>query len=78
MAVVDVLRNELIGKLLTISNKEYLGALNKIVEKAETNVVKFTAEQRLMIEMSEDDLKHGRTISNEELNKQDLAWLKEM
>ena len=80
MTAVDTLRNEIIGKLLTISDKSYLSAINRIVETNNntTENVKLSDEQLLMLQMSDDDIRHGRTINQEELNKQDLKWLKSL
>lgn len=78
MATVDTLRNDLIDKLLTISNKEYLFALNQLVEKSAVNndTVTLTEEQTLMLKMSDKDIQEGRLISQEQLDKKDLEWLK--
>ncbi len=78
MATVDTLRNDLIDKLLTISNKEYLLALNKLVEQSsvDSETVKLTDEQILMLQLSDKDIKNGKLISQEELDKSDLEWLK--
>ena len=80
MTSADALRNEIIGKLLTISDKSYLSAINKIVEtRSDRNdLVKLTEEQKLMLDMSNDDIKNGRTVNQVELNKADLLWLKEL
>jgi hypothetical protein len=80
MTSADTLRNEIIGKLLTISDKSYLSAINKIVETSSdrNSVVKLTEEQKLMLELSNDDIKNGRTVNQKELNKADLIWLKEL
>ncbi len=40
--------------------------------------IELTAEQKLMLEMSEDDIKNGRLISQEAMNKRNLEWLNEM
>lgn len=80
MTSVDILRNEIIGKLLTISDKSYLSAINRIVDtKSETEEpVKLSEEQKLMLELSEEDIKNGRTVKESVLNKQDLKWLREL
>ena len=79
MVAIDTLRNHLIDKLLNISNKEYLVALNHLVEKSNINneVVNFTEEQILMLQLCDKDILMDRTISQEQLNKVDLKWLKE-
>lgn len=78
MAQVDVIRNGIIDKLLTISDKEYLMALQRLVENTmvQEAKIKFTKEQKLMLEMSEADILNGRTISQNDLDKNDLEWLK--
>lgn len=78
MATVDTLRNKLIDKLLTISNKEYLLALDRIVETSTINTapVKLTDEQILMLQLSDDDIKTGKIISQEDLDQNDLEWLR--
>ncbi len=80
MTSADTLRNEIIGKLLTISDKSYLSAINRIVEtRSDRNeIVKLTEEQKLMLDMSNEDIKNGRTVKQADLNKADLLWLKEL
>ena len=80
MAAVDNVRNDIIAKLLTISNKTYLDNIYDLINKSavETDVVHLTDEQILMLKLSEDDIKHGRVISQEALDEKDLMWLKEL
>lgn len=80
MAAVDHLRNNIIDKLLTITNKDYLAALYKLVEKSsvDNDKVKLTKEQILMLKLSDADIKSGRLLSQEEVDKSDLKWLKEL
>lgn len=79
MTAVDTLRNQIIGKLLTISDKSYLSAINTIVkEQSVTDIVELSEEQKIMLQMSEDDIENGRFILESELNKKDLKWLQEM
>lgn len=40
--------------------------------------MKLTSEQKIMLEMSEDDIKNGRLISQEEMDKRNLEWLNEL
>lgn len=78
MAQVDVIRNGIIDKLLVISDKDYLMALLRLVDNSavQEDKIKLTKEQKLMIEMSEADIKNARTISQSDLDKNDLEWLK--
>jgi hypothetical protein len=78
MITIDNLRNNIIDKLLTISNQEYLEAIYKIVENSSTdqNVVQLTDEQILMLQLSDEDIENGRLINQTEVDQQDLKWLK--
>jgi hypothetical protein len=80
MATIDTLRNKIINKLLTITNKDYLQALNKILENSpvEEDVMQLTEEQILMLQLSEEDIKHNRVISHSELMKNEREWLKKL
>jgi len=74
---IDLLRNAIIDKLMAISNKDYLVALNKLMESAvEKDVVELSPEQILMLEMSDNDIKNENVIAQDDLDKEDLKWLK--
>ena len=77
METVDSLRNDLIDKLLSISNKEYLLALNQLVENSTVGkeLVNLSDEQILMLQLSDRDIETGKLISQEQLDKDDLEWL---
>ncbi len=79
MAQVDVIRNGIIDKLLAISDKDYLLAILRLVDKSavEDEKIKLTKEQKLMLEMSEEDIQNGRIISQTDLDKNDLELLNE-
>ncbi|OYX84300.1 MAG: hypothetical protein B7Y83_08665 [Flavobacteriales bacterium 32-34-25] len=78
MTGADNIRNSIIDKLLTISNKDYLLALYKLVSTSNINdeVIQLSEAQILMLNMSEEDIKNNRIVSQEELDKMDLEWLK--
>ena len=80
MNQVDILRDSIIDKLLTISNKDYLAALYQLINKSsvENDTVELTEEQLVMLQLSEHDIENGNLISQTELDKSDLKWLKEM
>ena len=80
MATIDHIRNRIINKLLTISNKNYLVALSQLVENSSTekDTVKLTEEQILMLQLSDNDIKTGKLINQAQLDKSDLKWLKEL
>ena len=78
MATVDTLRNDIIDKLLAISDKDYLSALNKLVGNSakDNEIVELTNEQKLILQLSDKDIAAGRLISQDELDRKDLEWLK--
>ncbi len=75
MATVGNIRNSLINKILAIGDKEVLLALDKLAEKSENDIVRLTDEQKIMLEMSEDDITHGRVISQKEMFSKEREWL---
>ncbi len=80
MATVDNIRSGLIDKILTIKNKEFLKALDKLISlsASDSDIVKLTDEQKVMLKMSEDDIKDGRLVSQEAMDKRNLEGLNEM
>ncbi|WP_242457702.1 hypothetical protein [Pedobacter sp. BS3] len=80
MTATDNIRNSIIDKLLTISNKDYLTALYQLVDKSAVgnDMVKLSEEQILMLNMSDEDIKNNRIISQDELDQKDLEWLKSL
>lgn len=76
MATVGNIRNSLINKILAIGDKEVLLELDKLVEKKSDNVVvRLSKEQKIMLEMSEDDIANGRVITQKVLFSKERAWL---
>lgn len=80
MTTVDNIRNGLINKILSIRNREFLEALDKIISSSstETEIVDLTVEQKEMLEMSELDIKEGKIISQSDMDKRNLEWLNEL
>lgn len=78
MSTTDLLRNNIIDKLLTISNKDYLTALYQLVNSSSVSpdTVQLTEEQVLMLQLSDEDIKNGKLISQNQLDNDDLQWLK--
>lgn len=77
MATVEKIRSELIDKILSIKNKDFLLALDSLISSNSSNsdIVKLTDEQIEMLEMSEADIANGRLISQEAMHKRNLEWL---
>lgn len=77
MATVGNIRNTLINKILSINDKEVLVALDKLVSLGSADtVVELSEEQRILLEMSEDDIKNGRMVAEEELFYRKREWLR--
>ncbi|TNE79752.1 MAG: hypothetical protein EP332_09895 [Bacteroidetes bacterium] len=77
MASIDHIRNSLIDKLLSIKNKEFLIALEGIVSNSNTenDIIELTNEQKIMLEMSDQDIENGRVITHEALKRKTSEWL---
>ena len=75
---VNLLRNSIIDKLLTISDEENLTSIHQLVAKSSSknSVVELSGEQTTMLQLSEQDIVYGRKITQDELDKSDLEWLR--
>lgn len=80
MATVDTIRNGLIDKILAIKNKDFLVALDTLISSSEatSTIVEISEEQKIMLLMSEEDIKNGKLISQEAMDKRNLEWLNAM
>ena len=80
MATVDKIRSGLIDKILSIKNKDFLEALDKLISSnvPDSKQVSLTDEQKIMLEMSDKDIKNGKLISQAAMNKRNLEWLNAM
>ena len=78
MTSADNIRNNIIDRLLTISNREYLFNLYNLVNSdiSESEIIKLSATQKKLLNLSDEDIKNNRVVSQEELDQQDLEWLK--
>jgi len=77
MNTIDKKRNELIDKILAIKNEGFLEELDNFISlsSSELEITELTKEQRIMLEMSEEDIKNGKLISQDAMNKRNLEWL---
>ncbi len=76
MATIEGLRNSLIHKLQHIKDKELLAALDRYLSGSEKEEkIALSKAQIEMLQWSFDDLKNGRTISQEELFEEERKWL---
>jgi len=55
-----------------------LNAIFKIVDNSSVvaDKIYLSAEQKILLQLSEDDIKENRIISETEMNKSDLKWLR--
>lgn len=77
MATLENIRNGLIDKILSIQNKDFLEALDRIIsnDSEKSSEKTLTPEQKILLEMSEEDIINGRLISQEAIEKRNLEWL---
>lgn len=78
MISTSEIRNKIIDQIMAIKDAEFLRALSDMIDRAHVqgNAVQLTDEQKLMLAMSDDDIKEGRTIDQLTLNERELEWLK--
>ncbi|MEQ8907718.1 MAG: hypothetical protein RIC95_00870 [Vicingaceae bacterium] len=78
MATIDQLKTNLISKISSISNKDYLTALDKLISNSiAANSSPLTESQEAMLKMSQEDFDKGLTISQDAMMKRNLEWLNE-
>lgn len=78
MTAADNVRNSIIDKLLTITDKDYVAALYQLIHKTKMNEdrIELSDEQLLMLNRSEEDIANGQFTAQDEFDKSDLEWLK--
>lgn len=77
MVTARELRNKLIDSLMAIDDQDYLKALQKMIQSSNVEHIKIplTEAQKLMLMMSDDDIKNKRVIDQETLAQRELEWL---
>lgn len=77
METIEIMKNQLVDKVLSTNNEKLLLAVNNIFELAsEDQVLKLSTEQIEMLWMSEKNIENGEFVSEYELDKMDEEWLK--
>ncbi len=74
METVEEIRNNVINKILAISNINFLEALDTLIVNS-TDLVELTLEQKMILDLSDEDIKNGRMISQDSLIKRNTEWL---
>ena len=70
---------EIFDKLKNIEDLSLLEKIRNLVKNADTSqVYQFEQYELDMLKESEEDIKYGRTISQEDLDKEDLDWLSKL
>lgn len=73
------IKHRLIDKILSSKNEKLLEQIDRLMESSisEEDEVTLTEEQKRMLKMSDQDIEEGEVISQRELNRDDLEWLRE-
>jgi hypothetical protein len=75
MLKLEEIKNDIIGKILSISNEDFLKALDKLIDSSnQVGQVHVSPEQRIYLEMSEEDILAGRIVSEQEMKEYDAKW----
>ncbi len=79
MATIDKIKSDLIDKIISIQNRDFLKALDVLVSanSIQSEPVKLSPDHKIMLEMSERDIKKGRLIDQDALEKRNMEWLNE-
>ena len=76
MSTLENIRNRLINKILITKNEKFLEAVeNLFITTQGEEILKLSNEQIEMLQMSEEDIKYGRIVSESEINNQEEKWL---
>ena len=67
---------EIFDKLKNIEDLSLLEKIRNLLKNADTSKVYQLEQYEIdMLKESEEDIKYGRTISQEDLDKEDLEWI---
>lgn len=74
------LRNSIIEKILSISDRNYLETLHRLIEKSSGSLDVFylNEQQVALLNMSEKDIENGNIITQTDLDQHDMLWLKKL
>ena len=79
MENIETLRSKLVQRIFSTKNIILLQAIEQIFTSTETEKKEkhlLSESQKAILLIAEEDIKHGRTISDEELRKMDEEWMK--
>jgi DNA-binding MarR family transcriptional regulator len=66
---------DIISWVTRLEDRKLINRLHREATKEKGEIIRLSPTQLEMIKMSEDDIKNGRIVSEEELNKRDAQWL---
>lgn len=76
MTGLEILKNNLIDRVLFTNNEVLLRTIENIFELSQQNeTLKLTSQQIEMLVMSDNDIVNGDIVSENELEKMDKEWL---
>jgi hypothetical protein len=76
MTALEIIKNNLIEKILATKNEQILETLNQMLDSSnENDFVTFSQDQIEILNFSETDISLGNLISEADLNKRDSKWL---
>lgn len=76
MKTLSILKINLIEQILVSKNEELLSAIQGILNATEIDdTLSLDSYQIEMLQMSEQDIKDGNIISEEEITKEDAQWM---
>ena len=78
MAKVEIIKKEISDQIHKIEDENFLRFLEEIITSysdTDRNKDFLSKEQEEMMKLSEEDIKYGRTISQEDLQKKSSEWL---
>lgn len=78
MASIELIKTKLIDRIIATSKLNLLEAIQNILTSTQDStdeVYELNSEQIEMLMMSEEVIKYGRLITQEDLEKSDKEWL---
>ncbi|KAA3649330.1 MAG: hypothetical protein DWP98_07275 [Bacteroidetes bacterium] len=76
MNTIELLRARINNMVNVSQNKAVLKELDKILKKAVSEeVYQLSDAENELLNLAEEDIKYGRVISQEELDKKDDEWM---
>jgi hypothetical protein len=74
---VNDLKYNLLDKLISVRDPDILKKINDLIGNVDINrpIFKVTEAQKQMLTKSEEDIRNGNIISDDELNAEEDRWL---